>query len=278
MENTTRVALISIIVENGESVEALNALLHTYGEFIVGRMGIPYRARNVSIIAIAIDAPQDTISTLSGKIGKLPLFFGVALHLIYRLKYHAVGILWSAAPSFGIMRPDSNKILNNKAFGKQIVQRLITRLREFAHHFLQQTFHFRKLKRQKMDTRSFLPYVRTEFAENRQSFKNFHLFSSQQFRQKRHRIEFDMLFVLKLVTYPWGNDEKIAAHKRFTQNDIVFAVHAVSGISPAHQSYLNKVMGMRLIGTAALFRAEKQQRIAAVFGTAFQSIIHKTIS
>jgi putative iron-only hydrogenase system regulator len=80
MDNKTRVALISIIVENGESVEALNALLHTYGEFIVGRMGIPYRARNVSIIAIAIDAPQDTISTLSGKIGKLP---GISVKTVY---------------------------------------------------------------------------------------------------------------------------------------------------------------------------------------------------
>ena len=70
----TRVAVISIIVENPESVEPLNAFLHEYSQFIIGRMGIPYRskARKVSIISVAIDAPQDTISTLSGKIGKLP--------------------------------------------------------------------------------------------------------------------------------------------------------------------------------------------------------------
>lgn len=70
----TRVAVISIIVENPESVEQLNAYLHEYGPHIIGRMGIPYRAKakKVNIISIAIDAPQDTISSLSGKIGKLP--------------------------------------------------------------------------------------------------------------------------------------------------------------------------------------------------------------
>ena len=68
----TKVAVMSIIVEKGETVEKLNALLHEYGEFIIGRMGIPYRARGISIISIAIDAPQDTISTLAGKVGALP--------------------------------------------------------------------------------------------------------------------------------------------------------------------------------------------------------------
>ena len=67
----TRVAVMSIIVENGDMVEKLNALLHEYGEHIIGRMGIPYRKRGVSIIAIALDAPQNTISALSGKIGSL---------------------------------------------------------------------------------------------------------------------------------------------------------------------------------------------------------------
>lgn len=67
----TRVAVMSIIVENGEMVERLNAILHEYGEFIIGRMGIPYRKRKVNIIAIALDAPQNTISALSGKIGSL---------------------------------------------------------------------------------------------------------------------------------------------------------------------------------------------------------------
>ena len=67
----TRVAVMSIIVEKPDTVEKLNAILHDYGEFIIGRMGIPYRARGISIISIAIDAPQDVISALSGKIGRL---------------------------------------------------------------------------------------------------------------------------------------------------------------------------------------------------------------
>ena len=76
----TRVAVMSIIVENGEAVEPLNALLHTYGEYIIGRMGIPYRKRNVSIISIALDAPQNTISALAGKIGALK---GVSVKTAY---------------------------------------------------------------------------------------------------------------------------------------------------------------------------------------------------
>ena len=67
----TRVAVMSIIVEKNDTVEKLNAILHDYGEYIIGRMGIPYRARNINIISIAIDAPQDMISALSGKIGRL---------------------------------------------------------------------------------------------------------------------------------------------------------------------------------------------------------------
>ena len=67
----TRVAVMSIIVEKGETVEQLNHILHSYGEYIIGRMGIPYRQRNINIISIAIDAPQNVISTISGKIGKL---------------------------------------------------------------------------------------------------------------------------------------------------------------------------------------------------------------
>lgn len=68
----TRVAVMSIIVENGDSAETINAILHDYGQYIIGRMGIPYRQRGINIISIAIDAPQDVISALSGKIGKLP--------------------------------------------------------------------------------------------------------------------------------------------------------------------------------------------------------------
>lgn len=71
---------MSIIVENSEMVEKLNAILHTYGESIIGRMGIPYRKRKVNIIAIALDAPQNTISALSGKIGSLS---GVSVKTAY---------------------------------------------------------------------------------------------------------------------------------------------------------------------------------------------------
>lgn len=67
----TRVAVISIIIEDPNSVQEMNDILHQYGEYIIGRMGIPYRTRNIYIISIAVDAPQDVISALSGKIGKL---------------------------------------------------------------------------------------------------------------------------------------------------------------------------------------------------------------
>lgn len=62
---------MGIIVENTESVEALNALLHEYSQYIIGRMGVPYREKQISIMSVALDAPQDAISTLAGKIGKL---------------------------------------------------------------------------------------------------------------------------------------------------------------------------------------------------------------
>lgn len=68
----TRVAVAAIIVSNPESVGQLNALLHEYGQYIIGRMGIPYRQKGISIISIALDAPQDVISALTGKIGRLP--------------------------------------------------------------------------------------------------------------------------------------------------------------------------------------------------------------
>lgn len=67
----TRVAVISIIIEDPASVQPMNEILHQYSEYIIGRMGIPYRSRGISIISIAMDAPQDTISALSGKIGRL---------------------------------------------------------------------------------------------------------------------------------------------------------------------------------------------------------------
>ena len=77
---STRVAVMSIIVENGESVEKLNQILHENGQYIIGRMGIPYRQKGISIISIALDAPQDTISSMSGKIGNLP---GVSVKTAY---------------------------------------------------------------------------------------------------------------------------------------------------------------------------------------------------
>ena len=67
----TRVAVISIIVEQDNAIEELNTLLHEARQYIIGRMGIPYRAKGISIISIAIDASQDIISALSGKIGRL---------------------------------------------------------------------------------------------------------------------------------------------------------------------------------------------------------------
>lgn len=75
-----RIAVISIIVENEDSVEMLNRLLHEYGRYMIGRMGIPYRQRGVSIISVAIDADQDTINALTGKIGRLK---GVTAKTVY---------------------------------------------------------------------------------------------------------------------------------------------------------------------------------------------------
>lgn len=79
----TRIALIGIIVENPDSVEQLNHLLHEYGCFIVGRMGIPYEKKNVNIISVAIDAPQDIISALSGRNGRLD---GIGVKTVYSNK------------------------------------------------------------------------------------------------------------------------------------------------------------------------------------------------
>lgn len=67
----TRVAVIGIIVENPDSTEEMNRVLHEYAPYIIGRMGIPYREKGISIISIAVDAPQDAISALSGTIGRI---------------------------------------------------------------------------------------------------------------------------------------------------------------------------------------------------------------
>ena len=76
----SRIAVIGIIVEESDSVKELNQILHEYGEYIIGRMGIPYRQRGVNIISVAMDAPADVISALSGKIGKLP---GITAKTVY---------------------------------------------------------------------------------------------------------------------------------------------------------------------------------------------------
>ena len=67
----TRVAVLAIIVRGGSSVQPLNELLHQYGQYIIGRMGVPYREKGVNIISVALDAPGNVISALSGKIGRL---------------------------------------------------------------------------------------------------------------------------------------------------------------------------------------------------------------
>ncbi|MDD6058319.1 MAG: iron-only hydrogenase system regulator [Clostridiales bacterium] len=76
----TRIALIGIIVENPDSVERLNQLLHEYGSYIIGRMGIPYRQKHVHVISIVIDASQDVINALTGKIGRME---GITAKTVY---------------------------------------------------------------------------------------------------------------------------------------------------------------------------------------------------
>lgn len=67
----TRVAVIGIIVEKAEAVEQLNAILHEYRDYIIGRMGVPYKVRGVNVISVAVDAPEDEIAALAGKVGNL---------------------------------------------------------------------------------------------------------------------------------------------------------------------------------------------------------------
>ena len=76
----SRVALLGIVVENEAAVDQLNALLHQYRQWIIGRMGLPYQKRKISIISVAVDAPQDVVSALSGKLGRLP---GVSTKTLY---------------------------------------------------------------------------------------------------------------------------------------------------------------------------------------------------
>ena len=76
----TRVAVLAIIVREGSAVSALNEALHQYGSYIIGRMGVPYRQRGVNVISVAMDAPADVISALSGKIGRLE---GITAKTVY---------------------------------------------------------------------------------------------------------------------------------------------------------------------------------------------------
>ena len=76
----TRIALIGIIVDNIDSTEKLNTILHEYGQYIIGRMGIPYRENKVSIISVVIDATNDVISSLSGKLGMIE---GISVKTVY---------------------------------------------------------------------------------------------------------------------------------------------------------------------------------------------------
>ncbi|CCZ03349.1 TM1266 family iron-only hydrogenase system putative regulator [Bovifimicola ammoniilytica] len=79
----TRIALIGIIVEDTNAVENVNEILHNYGSYIIGRMGIPYREKQVNIISIVIDAPNDVISSLSGKLGMIK---GISVKTVYSKK------------------------------------------------------------------------------------------------------------------------------------------------------------------------------------------------
>lgn len=76
----TRVAVMAVIIEKTDSVEQLNAVLHDYGTYIIGRMGLPYRSRGIHIVSLAMDAPQDVISALAGKLGNLD---GVSVKTAY---------------------------------------------------------------------------------------------------------------------------------------------------------------------------------------------------
>lgn len=78
--NNSRIAVIGIIIEDREKAEQVNSLLHQYGEYIMGRMGIPYREKQINIISVVLDAPADIISALAGKLGRLP---GVSSKAIY---------------------------------------------------------------------------------------------------------------------------------------------------------------------------------------------------
>lgn len=82
-QQENRVAVMAIIVENTDSVARLNGLLHEYGTYIIGRMGVPHHEKQMNIISVVLDAPQDVISSLSGKVGRLP---GISSKCLYAKK------------------------------------------------------------------------------------------------------------------------------------------------------------------------------------------------
>lgn len=84
-DTSPRVALVGIIVEDREAAARINGLLHEYGEYIIGRMGIPYRDRQMNIISVVLDAPQSVVSALSGKLGMIP---GVSSKCVYGSAIH----------------------------------------------------------------------------------------------------------------------------------------------------------------------------------------------
>lgn len=77
---STRVALVGIIVEDRDAAARINGLLHEYSEYVIGRMGLPYREKQLNIISVVLDAPQNVVSALSGKLGMIP---GVSSKCVY---------------------------------------------------------------------------------------------------------------------------------------------------------------------------------------------------
>ncbi len=83
MESESRVAVIAMMIEKEEAAEKINGLLHAYANYIIGRMGIPYREKGISVITVVLDAPADAVSALSGKLGRIP---GIISKVVYSKK------------------------------------------------------------------------------------------------------------------------------------------------------------------------------------------------
>lgn len=83
MDSENRVAVVAMMVENTEAADRINTLLHQYAQYVIGRMGIPYREKNLNVITVVLDAPDNVISALSGKLGRLS---GVTSKVVYSKK------------------------------------------------------------------------------------------------------------------------------------------------------------------------------------------------